>query len=568
MKKNAFTRFDFLIVLALLGLFVLMVLPNFNKEVETRRLIQTENVLMAVRAEQEALCNLAKPYTMQSSQLISLPTAGSSPFFYTLTSTGIDATSSNGYVLRMPSYADGRVCCQEQPEDTGVCRKLGRAYLSCDELERQSDFVTADTNCMALRNTLVLPSATPTQCTVPSVTKDPQVVTDEKGCTVITSYKFNSNPAICDWEQDRIVRKNCKEKSTGKSSSTQSGSACKEDDVRNVTCVCGQESGEVCIDGAWEAYSGGTCALTTKEKDSCQCEKKPKAYLCPDCGETIEPVCNAATGNWLEPDIAKCKDKMFCTTNETESCLFGCPFCNQFYQSFLCNEKASYSVSKADELATEQGHMASLSYIASQCCVSNETKSGFHMRPSENFTVLLDSGRVYNGTVTTRDCSMWAQGKRVQACPEDKRELVALCDTCDPAKDTCEVACYDKESYQSVRSGFSVEPVTAHGCEAGYIDANGGEKIWLSWPAKATGGKCFGQSAGYMGADKELICQSGFTVPLSSLASQCQTCGGLARQVPGVFACSGKKQSAAEGTLLCILPAYEKIRGYSCQKAP
>ena len=63
--------------------------------------------------------------------------------------------STEQYTLRIPSYADGRICC----EGTG-CSKLNKDYVSCSTLQAGSDYIV-NTNCTA---SAVEEGTNPTAC--------------------------------------------------------------------------------------------------------------------------------------------------------------------------------------------------------------------------------------------------------------------------------------------------------------------------------------------------------------------------------------------------------------------
>ena len=135
MKKKAFTLTELLVAVVIIGVLAAIVLPKFTKMLETRKTSEAEEMMAAVRTEQEARCMLDKPYLTDKDKLASLPKNTGTNFSYTLTNSelagnGIAATSLNGdYELQIPSYADGRICC------TGAgCDKLDKDYPKCSEL--------------------------------------------------------------------------------------------------------------------------------------------------------------------------------------------------------------------------------------------------------------------------------------------------------------------------------------------------------------------------------------------------------------------------------------------------
>ncbi len=146
-KKKAFTLTELLVVVVIIGVLAAVVLPKFHKVIETRKTTEAEEVMAAVRTEQERRCALEKPYIGNIEKLVTnqvLPQTETKNYTYSLESTGILASSRNKpYNLKMPSYADGRICC-----DGEECSKLNKEYLSCTELQAKPDYQVA-TECMA-----------------------------------------------------------------------------------------------------------------------------------------------------------------------------------------------------------------------------------------------------------------------------------------------------------------------------------------------------------------------------------------------------------------------------------
>ncbi|MBP5430629.1 MAG: prepilin-type N-terminal cleavage/methylation domain-containing protein [Elusimicrobiaceae bacterium] len=144
MKKKAFTLTELLVAVVIIGVLSAIVLPKFTKVLETRKTGEAEEMMAAVRTEQEARCMLDKPYFTDKNQLASKPKNEGSNFSYTLTNGGITATSLSGnYELRIPSYADGRICCSGSG-----CDKLDKDYPKCTDLQAKSDYTPANEECV------------------------------------------------------------------------------------------------------------------------------------------------------------------------------------------------------------------------------------------------------------------------------------------------------------------------------------------------------------------------------------------------------------------------------------
>jgi len=154
-KKRAFTLTELLIVVIVIGVLSAVVLPKFSKVIETRKTTEAEEIMAAVRTEQEQRCSLNKLYTDDFAKLRNVVASnqtqnftynventngsGSSPM-----STGIAATSrgSLNYTLKMPSFADGRICCEGEG-----CARLNKNYPLCSALMAQPDFMSTEVEC-------------------------------------------------------------------------------------------------------------------------------------------------------------------------------------------------------------------------------------------------------------------------------------------------------------------------------------------------------------------------------------------------------------------------------------
>ena len=134
MKKNlwlsnkAFTLMELLIVVVVLGVLASIGVPKFMRMLETRRTTEAENILSAVRTEQETRCVIGKKYLQEArrSEVLALRDAdASSNYTYNLLPNGVEAQRGQDYTLRM-WYKTGAFCC----EGAG-CNKLNKDYPSC-----------------------------------------------------------------------------------------------------------------------------------------------------------------------------------------------------------------------------------------------------------------------------------------------------------------------------------------------------------------------------------------------------------------------------------------------------
>ena len=145
-KKKAFTLTELLVVVIVIGVLSAVVLPKFSKVIETRKTTEAEEIMANVRTEQEKRCALDKNYTTDAAT-VNLASLNTKNFNYTLKNTGIEAKSNNskyGYTLKMPSYRDGRLCCDSAEQ----CAKLNKNYPLCSELIAKADY-TSGAECAA-----------------------------------------------------------------------------------------------------------------------------------------------------------------------------------------------------------------------------------------------------------------------------------------------------------------------------------------------------------------------------------------------------------------------------------
>ena len=148
-KKRAFTLTELLIVVIVIGVLSAVVLPKFSKVIETRKTTEAEEMMAAVRTEQEQRCSLNKLYTNDFAKLENaLPASETQNYTYNLRGASISATSkgSLNYTLKMPSFADGRICCDTEAEGN-QCANLNKEYPACNELIARADYTQAEAEC-------------------------------------------------------------------------------------------------------------------------------------------------------------------------------------------------------------------------------------------------------------------------------------------------------------------------------------------------------------------------------------------------------------------------------------
>ena len=239
-KKEAFTLTELLVVVVIIGVLAAVVLPKFNKVVETRKTTEAEELMAAVRTEQEYRCAMDKPYIGDITKLSEIiPQAETKNFTYQLETNGILASSrSKSYDLKMPSYADGRFCCEGK-----ACNELNKDYPKCDDLIAQPDYKVA-TECTA--DIVVAPAPDPCMgeqvlrqdCTEGCGWRTRTVTGCVDGQWQYTDWAGSCRPAKTETES-------CGDGYTGSKTRTE---------------VCDKETGRWTFDGA--EYDTSGCTLT------------------------------------------------------------------------------------------------------------------------------------------------------------------------------------------------------------------------------------------------------------------------------------------------------------------
>ncbi len=258
-KKKAFTLTELLVVVIVIGVLSAVVLPKFSKVIETRKTTEAEEMMASVRTEQEKRCALDKNYTTDA-KLVNLASLNTKNFNYTLKNTGIEAASTGkyGYTLKMPSYRDGRLCCDSAEQ----CAKLNKNYPLCSELTAKADY-TSGTECAANDE----PDNTPKSCSGSS--------TQACGCKNGGTQTRTCDTTTGTWSawSTCSISDTCSCTGT-KPSTTQTCNSC---GTQTRTITCNTATGE------WVPGNWGTCSKTQRE---CDCQNPPageaSSRACPD----------------------------------------------------------------------------------------------------------------------------------------------------------------------------------------------------------------------------------------------------------------------------------------------
>jgi prepilin-type N-terminal cleavage/methylation domain-containing protein len=265
MRKNAFTLTELLVVVVIIGVLSAVVLPKFSKTLETRRTTEAEDIMQAVRTEQEYRCAADKAYTTKQTELSSLEENKTKNYVFKFEKTGMVASrSGREYKLKMLSYADGRICC----EGAG-CSGLNKNYPTCSDLEHMEDFKTG-TSCVNEEKEAD-PDSTPLDCT-----EEPLVErTCPAGCGKQTRDK-TCNHATGEWEYGAW------------------GPSCPEKpEDNNRMCECGYVTGSaVCENDVWKM-------------EYPPCDPKPESTFECDCGSVTRSV-TCQGGAWKTGEFDPC----------------------------------------------------------------------------------------------------------------------------------------------------------------------------------------------------------------------------------------------------------------------
>ena len=290
-KKKAFTLTELLVVVIVLGVLAAVSVPRFSRVLETRKTTEAENILTAVRTEQENRCVFGKDYLSDSSQLSMLSGVNDPNYTYSLGTQGITATSKNkGYQLKMLSYKDGQICCEG-----AYCDSLNKDYVRCSSLTVGVD-----------------------ECAADSAEEEPEVSYECSG-SALTGQLCSScggtrtRTATCnhstgtweygEWSECSIPESSC------------SSSGCDEDtkpETSQECNGCGTQSRSVsCVAGKWVASNWGACSKTEEECNTasgsaCKGTRPSEFETSCGCGTmTVKYTCNEETGQW-QTIISEC----------------------------------------------------------------------------------------------------------------------------------------------------------------------------------------------------------------------------------------------------------------------
>ena len=296
MKKKAFTLTELLVVVVIIGVLAAVVLPRFTKVLEARRTTEAEDIMRAVRTEQEARCMLDKNYTAQKKDLASFPVNEGNNYTYAFNTVGMEAESKNkNYTLKMKSYADGGICCEGTD-----CNSLGKNYPSC-----ASYVAVANIECTAEGAPEPEPEPEPEpdpECNFPP-TKTEECPSPQEG-----TISYELDEATCVYEE---VYNGCHD--------PEPEPECTEKEEQKISFVdCSTEKWKRCNNGTWEEFN--KTVISTDCRQGCG---KPDDET-KDCDEgegtqTRTYTCNQSTGTWEAGEwTGECKE--VCSSQAEQHC--------------------------------------------------------------------------------------------------------------------------------------------------------------------------------------------------------------------------------------------------------
>ncbi len=146
--KKAFTLTELLVVVLVIGVLAGVAVPKLTRVLETRKTTEAEQMLAAVRTEQEKRCIMKGSYTTNSSDIIALKNASRSQnYTYKVDQSGVATAASKGtsgnknYTLQT-AYNDGQICCSGEG-----CDKLNKTYPTCPSASALAATLAASDEC-------------------------------------------------------------------------------------------------------------------------------------------------------------------------------------------------------------------------------------------------------------------------------------------------------------------------------------------------------------------------------------------------------------------------------------
>ena len=360
MKKKAFTLTELLVVVVIIGTLAAVVLPKFTKVLETRRTTEAEDIMRAVRSEQEARCTLDRNYTIRPEALSSWPENTGNNYAYALKRGGITATrqGETAYTLNM-AYGDGSICCEgDACNDLNKYSQCSASYLNqvnngntqcaapeaaCnlhDQIEScgagytgsgKGCRVNADcTECVPFDNCEPITAGCEegTEQNVQSTCYGTKGERCEGGEWVPftnndTTPKPGNTTQTCPTGDTVTCTYTCNDTTGAWDKTCEECPTCTEGEEQITSSKCGKKSGKRCVSNAWVSFTDEATDITAEEKASCACETQPpdETQECPEGTgtQTRSYECNSSTGKYEAGEwTGECTIEGECNLSYTE----------------------------------------------------------------------------------------------------------------------------------------------------------------------------------------------------------------------------------------------------------
>lgn len=421
-KQRAFTLTELLVVIVIIGVLSSVAIPKFNRVIETRRASEAEEILAAIRMEQEKRCELDKQYTGYFDKLGGIvpsesetPVTQTEAYDYRLLASGASATrneAAKNYTLAMPSYKDGRLCC-----DGAYCINFNKNYPPCDELFGRSDYRPADAACLADLCEVskeCAPNASETrQCACGSQTRMCDAACQWGGWS---GSCYEKTGARTETKSCQELQRNWRGTATRNCEATCDGrGACPAWNTSDCS-VCRSETGEStqsrrCATG----YSG----TQTRTWNTNTCSWGEWAGVCtclPPAGEPTSRACeggkvgtqtrtwNASSctwGAWQGECRANCSDSSYKAANKAECCPSAAQSDNVCYQDCNCGLVARFTENRK----VVSTSMAACRLVNGQCQWAVPPERGLPSSCSSSYVLSIHPSEG-SGTCT------WAENPR------------------------------------------------------------------------------------------------------------------------------------------------------------
>lgn len=321
---------ELLVVVVIIGVLSSIVLPKFNHTLEVSKTTEAENLLRAIRMEQEYRCASEKAYATNKDDLGVLSNNKTKNFTISFEPAGAVAhRTGQSYSLKIPSYADGRICC-----DGKDCLTLNKNYPTCRKLKELADFVTPPNDCGVVDPDL------PTDCT-DNETSGSEACGSQCGDGSWTGTRTIFRCVDGVWKEDLgpcVETKVCPDPlsycSTSQAPEAPAPTTCNGCGTREGTYVCNE------VEKKWE-IEWGACSVNPGE---CEChgEAPTETQTCNSCGTMTKTwFCNTYTGEWSDAGVmwsACSKEPHTCEcTGDGAVTTEGCNICGTREKTQVCD---------------------------------------------------------------------------------------------------------------------------------------------------------------------------------------------------------------------------------------